>query len=137
MKKIALLFIAPALMCLLAGCKINGKKDNSGGEEGSNSSESSMPIDTSYDVTVNFYTDYNNTYYKNRYHQTIVKNGSLITDVPKTPTAPSPDFPVFKGWSEKEITDDYANDIWNFSTDKVVKDINSPTLTLYGIWAAE
>ena len=131
MKK-KLLLVIPAMLCLLAGC---GK----GGNGGNNGDPSDTPeqIDTSFDVIVNFYLDYNNTHYKLKYYSTSVKNGSLITDIPSTPTAPSEDFPVFKGWSEKEITDDYEADIWNFSTSKVIKDKNSPTLTLYGIWSAE
>ena len=136
MKKIKVLLIAPALLTLaIMGCKKNNNNSNS--ENSGDNSSSSIVIDPTLDVTVNFYIDYNNTHYKLRYYQTTVKNGSLITDVPATPTAPSEDFPVFKGWSTKEITDDYANDIWNFSTDKVQQESTNLVLDLYGIWGAQ
>ena len=135
MKKLSLLFLIPALgAMLLTGCKKNKPSGESSEES---SSISSIIIDPTLDVTINFYKDFNYTHYKVRYYQTTVKNGSLITDVPPTPEAPSEDFPVFKGWSLKEITDDYEHDIWNFATDKVAVDSNSPTLSFYGIWAAE
>ena len=97
------------------------------------SSEGPLP---SINVTVNFYRDYNYTHYRVRYYRTTVKNGELITDVPATPEAPLPEFPVFIGWSTKEITDDYENDIWNFETDRVML-YNADTINFYGIWAAE
>ena len=131
MKKSALLLIVPALMALVVGCK------NKNGGESSSELSSSISIDETLDITVNFYIDFNNTHYKSRYYQTTVKNGSLITDIPANPSAPSSDFPVFKGWSEKEVTDDYAKDIWDFSVKKVQQESNSPTLNLYGIWAAQ
>ena len=136
MKKLSLLLIIPAFLVLsVTGCK---RDNNQSSHDTSDTpTTSSEPIDITMDVTINFYIDYNNTHYKVRYYQTTVKNGSLITDVPSTPTAPSEDFPVFKGWSTKEITDDYANDIWNFATDKVEQPSNAPVLDLYGIWAAQ
>lgn len=134
MKKSSLLLLVPAFLALsLAGCQ----RDNGSSQNSSEPTSSSEPIDTNMDVTVNFYVDYNNTHYKLRYYQTTVKNGSLITNVPNTPTALSEDFPVFKGWSTKEITDDYANDLWNFATDKVEQPSNAPVLDFYGIWAAQ
>ena len=135
MKKLGLLLVIPAFLALATGCKNSGANTSSG--SGDSQTPSSSEIDKNMDVIVNFYIDYNNTHYKLRYYQTTVKNGSKITDVPATPTAPSEDFPVFKGWSTKEITDDYANDIWNFSTDVVAQDSNNPVLDFYGIWAAQ
>lgn len=136
MKKLKLLLLAPALLTLVVACRgRDGAKSSSSSDE--ESSSSSIVIDPTLDVTVNFYIDYNNTHYKLRYYQTTVKNGSLITDVPANPTAPSEDFPVFKGWSTKEITDDYENDIWNFATDRVQQASTNLVLDFYGIWAAQ
>lgn len=139
MKKISVLMLIPALgAMLITGCKKNNQPSTDGSEESSvTSSSSSIIVDPTLDVTVNFYKDFNHTHYSVRYYRTTVKNGSLITDVPPNPEAPSEDFPIFKGWSTKEVTDDYVNDIWNFATDKVEQDSNSLVLNLYGIWAAQ
>ena len=99
-------------------------------------SSESTSIDPTVRVTVNFYIDYDHTHYRVRYYRTYVNNGELITDVPETPEAPLPEFPIFVGWSTKEVTDDYDNDIWDFANDHVML-TNSNTLNFYGIWAAE
>ena len=121
---------------VLSACGGKGGSSQGGSSSSQSDSSSSISIDEKVTVTVNFYRDYNYTHYRVRYYQTTVKNGSLITDVPATPEAPLPEFPVFKGWSTKEITDDYEHDIWNFETDRVML-VNADTINFYGIWAAE
>lgn len=92
------------------------------------------PIDPTLKVTCNFYIDFNHYNHKTRYFQTIVMNDNLIEEVPPTPTeAPFEEFPVFLGWSTKEIVED-PSDIWNFATDKVESYYS--TLSFYGIWVA-
>ena len=120
MKKLALLFLLSSLS--IAGCSCN-----SNGEE--------IIIDPDLIVTVNYYVDYNDLMAKEVYHTETVKNGSKLT----RPTDPTEghfeEFPVFKGWSKKEIIDN-DSDLWNFSKDKVAVEVGS-TFNLFGIWVAE
>ena len=63
-----------------------------------------------------------------------MKNGSKL-EAPATPTkAPMPEFPVFLGWSYKEIIND-KKDLWDFSKDTVQTDETS--FNLFGIWVAQ
>ena len=141
MKKMkAFCISALVISFLVAGCFNNrnnknssGGGDNSSADSGSSSSSSVSIIEKK--VTVNFYLDFNQLEAKNVYYSTEADNGGLISQGPPTPTASNyPEFPVFKGWSQKEIIDD-VNDLWDFSKDVVVA--NSGTLNLFGIWVAE
>ena len=87
-------------------------------------------------IQINYYLDYNQINTKNTYYTTRVVNGSKLKapKTPKTEDAPLPEFPVFLGWSRKEIIDD-KKDLWNFSTDVV--DTNEPEFNLFGIWVSE
>ena len=125
MKK--LLFLLPLLsISLLIGCTPSG-----GQSSGKTSSESYFEGE----ITVNFYVDYNQKIVGNVYYSTTMENGNLITDKPEDPTEPLyPEFPVFKGWSYKEIIGS-DEDLWDFSTN-VVKSKNN-TFDLFGIWVAE
>lgn len=126
-KKVLLLAVLSTF--LLLGCK-NGQNGSSSG--GSNSGSNQPTEDL---VTVNFYLDYNQKIVKNIYHSCKVANNSLITDIPSVPTeAPYPEFPVFKGWSYKELIAS-EDDLWDFTTDKV--NTNNNVMDLYGYWAAE
>jgi len=103
---------------------------------GSCKAKSDPPIiDPDLVVTVRFYIDYNHqSTTDDIYYSCQVENGSLITDKPADPQTPNyPEFPNFKGWSEKEIIDNY-DDLWNFDTDLM----NSTMLVfrIYGIWMA-
>ena len=85
-------------------------------------------------LLVNFYTDYNhydesNPYYSYRWYDT-----QVLPEVPPTPEAPTPGYPVFLGWSKKPIIDT-KEDLWNFETD--FAPLGTYYLALYGIWMAE
>ena len=126
MKKlsIALLLVATSFVSL-AGCKKSSGGGGGGGSSGGN---------TDGTITVNFYADYNQLNEKNVYVTQNVKNGAKLTK-PADPTkAPMPEFPVFLGWSYKEIIDD-KKDLWDFSTDTV--QTNEPSFNLFGIWVAQ
>lgn len=142
MKKIQTLCALALMMTLLTTGCFNNKKKNESSGDGEQSSEVSSETSSSTSstiiekkVTVNFYLDFNQLEAKEIYYTTEVDNGGLITSLPPTPTVSNyPEFPVFKGWSKKEIIDD-INDLWDFSKDTVVA--NSGTLNLFGIWVAE
>lgn len=140
MKMNKLLLLSVLSLGLLMGCTGNNNPSQSGGNSG-NESESDNPSSSSSEpiiekkVTVNFYLDYNHVSNDQIIFTTQVDNGGLISEKPTNPTeAPYPEFPVFKGWSKKEIIDD-INDLWNFESDIVIA--NSGVFSLYGIWVAE
>ena len=87
-------------------------------------------------IQINYYLDYNQINTKNTYYTTRVKNGSKLKEPtkPKSKDAPLPEFPVFLGWSRKEIIDD-KKDLWNFSTDVV--NTEETEFNLFGIWVSE
>ena len=116
---ISLFLMASAL--IVTGCN----KKSSGGS-------GDQPSDGK--IQVNFYIDYNQWNAKETYYSVRVKNGSKLK-APDNPTkAPMPEFPVFLGWSKKEVIDN-KEDLWNFSTDVV--DTTSQTFNLFGIWVVE
>ena len=129
-----LVFLAALSIVMVSGCKKN-KQPTSDSEpisESTSSEETSIP---DVMITVKFYLDYNQVEAKEVYHTVEVKNGSKLEE-PTRPTPPLfPEFPVFKGWSQKEIIDD-VKDLWNFDTD-VVKVTLGTSLNLYGIWVAQ
>lgn len=85
-------------------------------------------------ITVNFYADYNQLNSKNVYQTLKVNKGSKLNKPTDPKEAPMPEFPVFLGWSYKEIIDD-KKDLWDFSKDKV--EVDEPIFNLFGIWVAE
>ena len=90
------------------------------------------------DITVKFYLDFNALAMDEVYEEYLVYNNSKLKE-PTKPTAeqaPLPEFPVFKGWSTKEIIDD-DSDLWNFTTDKVNVDNGVTEFRLYGFWASQ
>ena len=143
MKKNKLLVLtALASMALLSACN-NGTNPSPSGSGGGGGGDSSADDGK---ITVNFYIDFNTgnankewtiggsdnapeTYAVQR-----VENGSKVSkpEDPKTP--PFSEFPVFLGWSKKEVIDN-KNDLWNFDTDTINTD--TKTFSLYGCWAAE
>ena len=117
------------------GCIEQGGSDSSGQSSQTSSETSSSTSIIEKKVTVEFYADYNQVLAGNVYFTTQVDNGSLITEKPANPTESNyPEFPVFKGWSNKEIIDN-LDELWNFELDIVV--CNSGTFKLYGIWVAQ
>ena len=120
MKKFLLLFALSSLM--MVGC--NNNKNENYGKEG--------------DISVKFYLDFNALATNEIYEEVLVFNNSKLKE-PKRPTAeqaPLPEFPVFKGWSTKEVIDD-DKDLWNFTTDTVNVDSGTTEFRLYGFWASE
>lgn len=105
----------------LTGCGCHGGSDE--------------PPVPDFDVTVNFYVDYNHqSSAEDIYFTCSVKNGEVITEKPTDPTESNyPEFPTFKGWSDKEIIDNY-DDLWDFANDRVSS--NYQTMRIYGIWMA-
>ena len=128
MKKIwifsALLLLAPLS---LAGCKRSSSNDGPETPSGSGEEDDDS-------VTVNFYLDYNKINLNEVYHSQTVKRGKTVSEPPKPSEAPSPEFPVFLGWSAKEIIDD-KKDLWNFSKDKITTEYDE--FEIFGIWVAE
>lgn len=132
------LFVGVLSLGLLMGCTQNNspsQKESSGSDSpASESGSSSEPI-IEKKVKVNFYLDYNHVSDDQIIFTTTVDNGGLIAEKPNNPTeAPYPEFPVFKGWSKKEIIDDISQ-LWNFENDVVIA--NSGVFSLFGIWVAE
>ena len=119
----------------LTGCiEPSGTSDSNQSSQTTSQTSSSTSI-VERKVTVNFYLDYNQVLAGNVYFTTQVDNGSLITEKPANPTESNyPEFPVFKGWSNKEIIDN-LDDLWNFDVDIVIG--NSGTFNLFGIWVAQ
>ena len=125
-----------ATICLMASIISLGACNKKKGPSTDTGTQTTESIDPTVQVTVNFYLDYNDSLVNGkRYHRCVVQAGSLITDKPATPTsAPQEEFPVFIGWSKKEIIND-LEDLWDF--DKDVVPSSSKILNIYGIWAAE
>ena len=135
MKRLLVLFAALSLI-MASGCSCK-KKNSSNSDSGSISESTSVSESINPDVmiTVNFYLDFNQVEAKEIYYTTQVNNGSKLQEPTKPTTYLYPDFPVFKGWSQKEIIDD-VKDLWNFDTD-TVRVTRGTSLNLYGIWVAE
>lgn len=140
MKKIFLgLLIASSL--LIAGCN-SSKSGTTPTPDGDNTDVNPDTPVTPTDpddgkITIKFYLDYNQIMVDNCYATYKVDNNSKLTE-PTRPTsadAPLPEFPVFKGWSKKQIVDNDA-DIWNFETDVVNLESGYKTFRLYGYWVA-
>ena len=135
MKKNILLPLLTASLLLISAC--TGKGGQGGGDNpgGGGGDTPVTPVDDDA-ITVKFYLDYNQVSIDNVYATYQVKNNSLLEE-PTRPTssdAPLPEYPVFKGWSEKQIIDS-DNDLWNFATDQVNLPSGYKTLRLYGFWA--
>ncbi len=124
MKKLLLsLFVLSSIG--LAACIGGGKKSDKSG-----SSEWDGKIE------VIFYQDYNQIRIKEVYTSYRVENHTKLTK-PADPTESNyPEFPVFIGWSRKEIVDN-TEDLWDFENDTLdVKD-NVKEFVLFGQWVAE
>lgn len=119
------------LPLVFTGCA-NSKKGEEGkdGEDGGDTPSEEL-------VTVNFYLDFNQKPAKIIYYTEKVSFGSKITK-PADPASPiDPAYPVFKGWSTKEIIDD-EKDLFDFNT-KLTEDNVSYTkiFEVFGIWVAQ
>ena len=141
MKKLSLLLLLTSMF--LVGCTGNSSGNNSGNNggdtpvnpSGGDGGDDTPVVDPTVTITVNFYQDYNQVAAKNVYMSMGVANGSKLTKPADPTTSNYPEFPVFKGWSKKEVIDD-VKDLWNFDTD-VVAVTSGKTLNLYGIWVAK
>ena len=125
MKKFVMLLALTSLM--VVGCK---------GNKSSNTDTSN--IGDEGDITVKFYLDFNQLAVDNVYEEYLVYNNSKLKE-PTRPTseqAPLPEFPVFKGWSTKQIIDD-DKDLWDFSKDVINVDDTVTEFKLYGFWASQ
>ena len=132
MKRLSLVILSIASAIALVGCSCTAQPNgNSGGGGGSNTSTSNV---NKNDITVNFYADFNQVLSKNVFQSYTVHNGDKLTKPTNNPEAPYPEFPVFLGWSAKEIIDDKA-DLWDFENDYV--DTAGKTWNMYGIWVAQ
>ena len=140
MKKNKLLILSLFTALMLASCN-NGGITPSGGSGGGGSGGG----EDDNKITVNFYIDYNAANANKEF--TIggknslevwatqkVDKGAKVSK-PADPTeAPLPEFPVFLGWSYKEVID-RKEDLWNFDTDTV--NTETKTFSIFGIWVAE
>ena len=116
------LFLLTAL--LIGATAITGCRAGEGGGGGDDDDEK---------ITVNFYADFNQVEDGNIFAMQTIDNKSKLKD-PGQPTSIYPEFPVFLGWSYKEIIDN-KEDLWNFSTDKV--DTEEGIFNMYGIWVSQ
>lgn len=126
------LFVLPLLMTACFKNNKSSSNNSSGGE-----SQSSTSIPDKDKITVTFYVDLNQKIAKNIYSQSVLTWGDKITK-PADPTeALDPAFPVFKGWSLKDVIDD-DSDLFDFSKPLSEEFVDSyMTVDLYGIWVAE
>ena len=148
MKKLICTILCLTSMLFVSSCKKSNKPtpsdsepgttESSPAESGGNESEEEEESQTIIDgmpVTVYFFHDYNHANAKDALLTVQSKNGELISEHPNDLTESYyEEFPVFKGWSKKEIIDS-EDDLWDFEHD-VVQSYTS-TLRIYGIWVAE
>lgn len=91
--------------------------------------------ETTQEVTVDFYIDYN-TYtadVRHPYQTQVIKNGEKLTK-PEDPEAPFSDFPVFLGWAPFALIED-PDLLWDF--DKDIVNIKGDEMLMFGIWDAK
>lgn len=86
-------------------------------------------------IEVTFYQDYNQIRIKEVYTSYRVKNHTKLKKPDDPKESYYPDFPVFIGWSTKEIVDS-KEDLWNFDKDKLDVADNVKEFTLFGQWIA-
>ena len=146
MKKLLCTLLCLTSMLFVASCKKNKPTSESepdsrtsrqveSSEVESESSEESQTIIDGLPVTVYFFHDYNHSTTKEALLIVQSKNGELIAEHPADLTESYyEEFPVFKGWSQKELIDS-EDDLWDFEHD-VVQSYTS-VLRIYGIWVAE
>ena len=120
MKKLLLVSLLAVSTFAIIGCKGNKKKDSE--DDGK--------------IQVNYYIDYNAITSGEVYYTYREFDGSKLQEPTKPTEAPFPEFPVFKGWSKKELIDNDA-DLWNFATDEMHVKEGYRTFNLFGIWVAE
>ena len=119
MKRKLLLGLLPALLAMsVTGC--SGGDDDTGEKLPEN-------------VVVTFYIDFTQQDGEEYYAVQTIKQGEKVV-APETPTQSQfKEFPVFLGWSEKEIIDN-KQDLWNFDNTITSK---TGTFSIYGIWVAK
>ena len=132
MKKFFPIFLLIPLMCGCSGTNKGGGGSGGGGGGGQGGEPAVEEV-----VTVNFYADFNQKPAKNIYYVQKVKFGNKVVE-PDHPTTPSdPAYPVFKGWSAKEIIDDEA-DLFDFNTILTEDNVSyTKVLDIFGIWVAQ
>ena len=131
MKSKIIIGLLASTLILTTGCfKRNRNSSGGGGSGGGDTSE--------YDgkIGVSFYLDYNQITAGVVYETYRIENHKKLTK-PADPTeAPLPEFPVFKGWSQKEIIDN-DDDLWDFDKDVMDVPEGYRTFNMFGIWVAE
>ena len=132
MKK-SLLFpiLVTSALLFASGCAC--APTNTSSETTSEETTSSISVDPKLIVTVNFYIDCNAIVYDDVYYVVVVKNGDKLPKPANPTTAPSSDYPNFKGWSTHEVVDDMKY-LWNFEEDVVQSE--ETTMNMFGIWTA-
>ena len=89
------------------------------------------------EVTVNFYSDFNQKIAKVIYATQSWDFGDKVVEIAGPSTAPDPAFSEFAGWSAKEVVDDLS-DLFDFSTVLSKENVDDSTgkyvLDLFGIW---
>ena len=125
LKKLGLitLLASASLLSACSGCS-NTNNDSSG---------NSGDIPEGY-VRVFYYVDFNQPDSGEVYYTHDYELGSKI-DKPETPSVPDPAYPVFLGWSYKEVIDN-KDDLWNFDTDTLTMPYGGNMFNIYGIWVA-
>lgn len=134
MKKLFFPFLL-ALPLLMTSCFSNRNNQSSGSNSSSEQNSSEIPEKDK--ITVTFYEDLNQKIAKNIYKREVLTWGDKI-ERPADPSAPlDPAFPVFKGWSLKDVIDD-DSDLFDFSKPLSEEFVDSyMTVDLFGIWVAE
>ncbi len=126
-KKLGLITLLSAAS-LLAAC--------TGGTTSSSSAQSSSAAPYVGTVKVYFYIDFTQPDSGEYYDMKEIQNGNVVA-APSNPTTPKfEEFPVFLGWSEKELISS-KDDLWDFSKDIVNISEGETSFSLYGIWVAQ
>ena len=131
--KLLRLVLLSTVMLTLGACQKGSNQQGGGGNNpGGGGDNPPGPVDNK--ITVKYYTDYTKMLQQEPevFYQVEVENGAKLTKPATDPTAPNPDFPIFKGWSHKEAIDDDA-DLWNFETGTVQTTLKE--FRLFGIWS--
>ena len=138
MKKLSLLLLLASFSLVACTSSRNnnsdGKTDDDSGQTVNPGGDDGDKIDPTVKITVNYYLDYNQLAAKVIYYTEEVQNGSKLTKPGDPSKGNFPEFPVFKGWSTKEVIDN-VSDLWDFDKD-VVSVTSGKTFNLFGIWVA-
>jgi len=119
MKKILLVSLMAMTAFMAVGCKKSSSDSEDDGK-----------------IQVNYYLDYNQITAGEIYYSYRVENNSKLQEPDRPTEGKFPEFPIFKGWSKKEVIDN-MDELWNFSTDVMKVKEGIKTFNLFGIWVAQ